>query len=267
MCEPTTIAAGVALLAGTAASAIGARKAENAVVNVRRAEDSRQNTFKAEAEGGLKKNMDATTAEAITGRQGSAAAQREAAYRAANAAAPHATQQVASGSLGGNKVVSDSLGQMLASVGDRVSQQGNARARLGSFGDAMFDTNVLLGRGRQDIAKAADFASGSLKPLQMEMEAGSHKGDKMKALGTMLQMVGSTMLAGAGAAAGGASAGAGAGGASIGSGAGMMAQPFMSTLGGTFGAGWAAPAASGMASWFAPAATAATSAFSGGYGG
>jgi hypothetical protein len=233
------------MIGGAYAQHRGQEQSENAVVNVRRAEDSRQNVFKEQAEAGLKKNMQNSTEEAVTGRQTASAASREAAYRAANAAAPHATQQAAAGSLGGNKVVADNLGQMLAGVADRVSQQGDARARLGSFGDAMFDTNLLLGRGREDIGQAGNFAAGSLRPVEMEMEAGAHKGDKVKALGTLLQIAGTAMMGGAGAGAAGGANAATAGGASVGSGAGMMAQPFMQMLGGgsTFGAGWLAPTA------------------------
>ena len=242
MCEPMTIGAGIALLAGAAASSYGASKSENAVVNMRRAEDSRQAGHQQEAEAGFKKNMNASSEEAITGGMTGAAKAREAAYKAANANAPRATVQAATGSLGGNKVVNDSLAQMLNAVGQRVSQQGDARARLGSFGDAMFDTNVLLGRGRQEIGQAGNFAAGSMRPLGMEMDAASHKGDKAKALGTLLSTVGSAMLAGAGAAAGGA-AGA-SGGAVTNASAGMLAQPFMQSLpASTFGAGWLTPVA------------------------
>lgn len=240
MCDPMTIGAGIALLAGTAAQQYGQDKSERAVVNMRRAEDARQEGYRGEAEAGLRKNMAATSREAIDSGMASSVKSREAAYRAANAQAPHATTQVASGSLGGNKVVSDSLAQMLDEVGRRVAQQGNARARLGSFGDAMFDASILTGRGRQQIGQAGNFAAGSLKPLGMEMEAASHKGDKARALGTLLTTVGTAMLG-----AGGAAAGAGAGtGVVTNASAGMMAQPFMQTLpASTFGAGWLAPVA------------------------
>jgi len=208
MCNPLAIGA-VLMAAGTAAQYQGNKRAEKAAVNVRRAEDSRQNMFKEQAEGGLRKNMDAASAEAIEGQQAASAKSRSEGYSNASMQAPQLAQMVSSGALGGNQVVQDSLAGALGRANANAAQLGEARSRLNSFGDAMFNTNVQLGRGREEIGTAGDFAKRSAEATGMELQAAAHRGDKLKMLGTLLTAVGGAAMGGAGAA-GGAGAGAGA---------------------------------------------------------
>jgi hypothetical protein len=208
MCNPLLFA--LALTGGgVAANAAGARKAEKASVNVRRAEDSRQNMYQQQAEAGFAKNMKTAGVEDVIAKQGAATTDREQAYSAASMAAPRAAEVAASGSMGGNRVVAGNLAQAMSGANERVAQLGNARARLNSFGDAMFDTNLQLGRGREEIGLAANLSANSLRPMEAEMGAAAKKGDKLKMLGTILMAAGSAAAGGAGAAAG-AAAGTGA---------------------------------------------------------
>jgi hypothetical protein len=84
------IAGAVAMIGGAYAQHRGAVKSEEASVNVRRAEDARQKIYEEQAEGGLKKNMDAVDADTINSGNAANAAAREAAYSAQSLAAPHA---------------------------------------------------------------------------------------------------------------------------------------------------------------------------------
>lgn len=249
MCNPMAIAAGVAMVAGTYAQHRGQVKAEEAQINVRRAEDSRQKIYKEQAEAGLSKNMDATSADTITSKINTNTATRDAAYKAQGMAAPHAAEQASSSSLGGNSVVSDNLKQALGAAQQRTDGIGNARAQLGAFGDTMFDTNILTGRGRQDIGQAADSARHSLQPVDAELGAAGHKGDKLKNLGTLLQIAGSVMSAGAGTAAAG-------GGAAAASGSTAAAGSGTAAATGAMG--------SSMTSWLSPLLASGASMYAGG---
>jgi hypothetical protein len=206
--------AGLALMAGgTAVTIRGQKKAEEAAVNVRRAEDSRQKRFKDEAEAAFGRNEAALDSDNIKGNMKATAATREAAYAAANANAPRSIQQASSNTLGGNKVVDANLGSALQAAGGRVQQQGAARADLGSFGQTMFDANILTGRGRSEIAQQGDFSRGSMNAIGAELESAKNRGKNMRMLGSVLTAVGGAMMGGAGAAAGAGGVGAGAGAA------------------------------------------------------
>lgn len=212
MCNP--LAFGAALMAaGTAAQMKGQNDAEKERKNVRRREEARQELYKKDAESAFEGNRKALQVEEVTGKMASNQAAREEAYKAASMAAPRSAEMAASGSLGGNKVVAANLGEVLAGVNQRVAQTGQARADLASFGDAMFDTSILTGRGREGIAMAADHARGSMRVLPWELEGANRKGAAARTLGQIASTVGGAMIGGAGAAAGGA--GAAAGGANM----------------------------------------------------
>lgn len=263
MCNPLLIGAAL-MVGGAAASNHGAKKAERAAINVRRAEDARQAQYQQQAEGGLRDNMEAVQRENIEDRQTQATASREDAYRAQGMAAPRAAQMASSGSMGGNRVVASSLADAMQRANERVAQLGNARARLNSFGDAMFDTNILLGRGREQIGQAANLAAHSLRPVDAELGAAQHKGSNARALGSLLSTVGGAVMGGAGAA----SAGAGAGAASAGT---SMASPMVTAAGSSFfpswlmtgGAGAGAAASTAMPAWLTGAAGAAAGSLGG----
>jgi hypothetical protein len=238
MCNPLAIGIGL-MAAGTGAQMHGQRRAEEAAVNVRRAEDARQTVYRGEAEAGFDRNMTATSRETVDAGITDNSKQREAAYNAANMAAPRAAEQASSGSLGGNRVVATNLGDAIAKANAYVQQLGAARAQLNAFGDTMFDQQIETGRGRQDIGQAANLAMHSLKPLEAEGLAASHKGSNTRALGSLLSTVGAAIMGGAGAAAGGA---AGAAGHSLGGAAAAAAPTGLAALFGGGATPWLMPA-------------------------
>ncbi|MFA7604917.1 MAG: hypothetical protein WCY29_18140, partial [Novosphingobium sp.] len=215
------LAWGVALMAaGTAANYHGQKKADKAIASVRTAEKDRQAGFKEQAESAFAQNQQALDFENVTQSMASKAAAREGAYQAVNAAAPRAAEQAAAGSMGGNRVVAGNLAAALGRASGNVNAAGRARAQLGAFGDAMFDASLLTRRGREGIAQAGDFASGSQRATEYELNAAQRRGDNAKALGALLTAIGGGVMGGAGAAAGGASAGAAGAGATTASTAG-----------------------------------------------
>lgn len=249
MCEPTTIAYGAALLLGGAyVNNEGVKQADRASVSVRRLEDGRQKKYEDQAKQALDQNLQTATVEQVSGGQAAAAKSREDAYKTQQMAAPQASRQLSQGAMGGNKVVASSLGDALGSANKRADAIGAARAQLGGFGDSMFNTNLLLGRGTQKIDEAGRLAKASMSPIQAELGSAAHKGSKTRALGQLLQMAGSIYLAGAG----GAAAGVGSGAAGAGAGAAAGAGAGSAAGGAALGSG----AMSGLGSWLVPAASA-----------
>ena len=216
MCNPLAIGIGL-MAAGTGAQMHGARKADKATLAAHVAERERQKGHQEQAESAFAENQKALDFENVEQSMANNAAARQDAYSAVNAAAPRAAEQAAAGSMGGNQVFAGDLAAALGRAGDAVGQAGAARANLGAFGDSMFDASLLTRRGREQIAQAGDFASGSEKASRWEFEAARRRGDNARALGALLSTVGGSVLGGAGAAAG-AGAGAGAGATAIGAG-------------------------------------------------
>lgn len=266
MCNPLAIGVGL-MAAGMGAQYHGARKADKATLATHVAERERQKGHKEQAESAFADNQKALDFENVTQSMANKAAARQDAYRAVNAAAPRAAEQAAAGSMGGNQVVAGDLAAALGRAGDAVGRAGAARANLGAFGDSMFDASLLTRRGRERIAQAGDFASGSEQASRWEFDAARRRGDNAKALGALLTAVGGSVLGGAGATAG-AGAGAGAGATAIGAG---TAAGTAATTGGT-AAGLGATTVGGLSSlpwWYSVAPTTAYGANSyiGGRGG
>jgi len=88
------------------------------------------------------------------------------------------------------------LGQAL----DFTTQQGVAKSKLRSMGDVLFSKNTKLARNAGKITNLANFMQGSSNVLPLELVHANSAGDKMKQLGTMLQLA--SMVAGGAAGAG-----------------------------------------------------------------
>ena len=82
----------------------------------------------------------------------------------------------------------------------RAALAAQLAAALEGYGDLNLTNALLNTRYGQGQANIANFMQGSASVLPYEMQAASHRGDKLKAWGTGLQAVGS--LAGMGAGMG-----------------------------------------------------------------
>lgn len=225
MCDPLTIAAGAMMFGSAYANNRAQSQVQKANLNVRRAEDARQAGYRQQAELAYAKNKDLFDPGKAQGEMKSSAKERTDAYTKANMAAPRAAAAASSASMGGNRVVQEANAARLADATSRASAHGAAGAELMSLGDMLFGADLARGRNRDDINMSANFARGSLRPLDAELEAAAHKGDKMRMLGTLLGAGGSALMAGAGAKG----AGTGAAGAAEAS---TNIGPFLPNMGG-----------------------------------
>lgn len=265
MCNPLAIGL---MVAGTALQANAQRKRqanmEDAAENARALEAARQDKMREERESVLVDSQQGMGREAQDAALAEAQAKREAAYASENApdsATPGAYTGVATDS-GTPKIVMDEVEKKRAEANADVRSVGDARARLGAYGDVNLGNRIANSNTGNTLGMLGGFARGSANLLSGEVQSAmnKHAGDRrgQELLGTALSMYGA---AGAPAMFGGAAAGAGAGAGAYGTGltAGQAASAVntgaASTLGATApGAGNAALGSNIAATMFPTAA-------------
>lgn len=190
------------MAAGTAAQAAGAAKAKKAMNGAREAERIRQKGYQDEASA----VFDKSKANADKGSQDSQQAASEAARQEAyaknveDAKAPAlAIGDNLAGDNSASAVINDEAARQSSRATAFAAQQGNAKAALQSFGDLQFNNSIYNNRAGNQLGTLGNFMRGSANVLPYEMEAASHKGDGLNALGSILQLGGTVAGVGAGA--------------------------------------------------------------------
>ena len=201
MCDPVSASIGL-MAAGTAAQAAGAHRSQKAMSGAREAERIRQKGYQDESTAAY----EASKANADKGQQdtqqGKLEAERKDAYANATEAAQAPVAAVGSnlaGDTAGNAVVGDELARQSAGAAAYANQQGNAKAAMQGFSDLQLNNNLFNSRQIQKQNMLGNFMRGSADVLPIEMEAASHKGDGLNALGSVLQLAGTVAGVGAGA--------------------------------------------------------------------
>lgn len=186
MCDPVSAISAAALAAGTGAQIMGqnqARKAQRGVVAAERGRQQGYQERQAAAvdtatQGASRPAVEAATAERTAAR---AADLRE--------AAPQQTGYLP-GQSAGPQIVRDEVDRQRGIVSAFTNQQGDARAALGGFGDAVFRANTGIGRAAQDVGVQGGFARGSAGLLPLDLNAASYKGQGLRTAGDLLVLAG-----------------------------------------------------------------------------
>jgi hypothetical protein len=218
MCNPLAIGL---MVAGTALQVNAQHRRANAMQGAakeaRMLEDTRQAGLSKEREAALLASQANLGVEAQTQLQKDAAAKREAAYDAAPnlSAAATGTDYTPAENAGQPRIIQEDVAKKRAEANEGVRQVGNARARLGAYGDVGLGNRLVNANAGQQIGMLGGFArqSAALLPgeVQSAMRSKEGVGANQEMLGTALQLYGSagapTMFGGTAAAT---AAGAGA---------------------------------------------------------
>lgn len=234
MCNPLAIGL---MVAGTALQVNAQRKRqanmEDAAEDARALEASRQEKMREERESVLVDSQQGMGREAQDAALAEAQAKREAAY--APEAVPNSS---ASGSYSGvatdsgtPKIVMEDVEKKRAQANTDVASVGDARARLGAYGDVTLGNRINNSNTGNTLGMLGGFARGSASLLPGEVQAAmaKHAGDRrgQEMLGTALSMYGAygaaPMFGGSAAAGAGAGAGASAGSTAAGYGGNLSA--------------------------------------------
>lgn len=197
MCTPLAVVALAATAAGTYAQYRGQKQANKAMNAAQAAESMRQKGLRGEADALFNESLGKQTADAQKDRLADKQAEREAAATSAQTEAPVATVPVQGGAP---TVVADETAARVNQGNFEAKRAAMLAAQLEGYGDLNLTNALLNTRYGQGQANIANFMQGSANVLPLEMKAASHRGDKMKAIGSGLQAIGS--LAGMGAGMG-----------------------------------------------------------------
>lgn len=243
MCNPVAIGL---MVAGTALQVNAQRKRqanmENAAEDAQAAEAARQSKMREERESVLVDSQAGMGREAQDAALAEAQAKREAAYAPENVPDSSATGSYSGVATDSDvpKIIKEDADKKRAASAADVRSVGDARARLGAYGDVTLGNKIANSNTGNTLGMLGGFARGSANLLPGEVQAAmaKHAGDRkgQELLGTALQMYG----------------GFGAPGAA--SGAGSM---YGAAMGGSASAGATVGGYSGNLAGFAPAAGAA----------
>jgi hypothetical protein len=224
MCNPVAIGL---MVAGTALQVNAQHQRntamQNAAGDARALESSRQDKLRNEREDVLLGSQKNLGVDAQTQLLTDAAAKREAAYAAAPDSAAPATYNTATDS-GTPKIVMEDANAKRSKANAEVQQVGNARARLGSYGDVGVGNRLVSSDAANNLGILGGFArqSAALLPgeVQSAMTRKAGTGQNQEMLGTALQLYGAAgapaLFGGAAAAGAGATEAATAGAATAG---------------------------------------------------
>lgn len=183
MCSP---ALGVALgsaVVGSAMQMQGQRQAQAAQSRTMAAEQARQDSFAAASRDRVGTATDRVGAPATIAATEAATADRAAELRRVSTPA---TGQYLPGQGDAPQIVRDEIERRRAEAAGYLDQQGDARARLGGWGDALFGARQEIGRSGQDVATEAGFARGSAAVLPAELRAAQQRGQGWRTAGDLV---------------------------------------------------------------------------------
>lgn len=253
MCNPLAIGL---MVAGTAMQVHAQRKRqanmEDAAEDARALEASRQDKMREERESVLVDSQQGMGREAQDTALAEAQAKRAAAYEPENVpdSSTGGSYAGVSTDSGIPKIVMEDAANKRAAANADVRSVGDARARLGAYGDVTLGNKISNSNTGNTLGMLGGFARGSANLLPGEVQAAmaKHAGDRkgQELLGTALTMYGGFGAPGVGGATAAGGAGAAGGFGSYGS-----------TMGGSANAGATVGGYSGNLSGFAPVAGAA----------
>ncbi|CAB4198948.1 hypothetical protein UFOVP1325_39 [uncultured Caudovirales phage] len=200
MCVEITTAALVnaslaATAAGTGMQIAAQQKAKKAMSEAAALESGRQKTYRDQADAVFQESL-GTAGAGVTGtKEADAGASREAAYKAAQAAAP--TVSVAGTQGGTSKIVQDSAARENAIAGAKAGNAAHREAVLKGFGDVGIGTAIEQARSRQAAGQIGGFSKGSLDANRAELDYASHKGDSLNSWGQGISAAGTLASLGA----------------------------------------------------------------------
>lgn len=187
-------------MAGMALSAVGAganflekRKNQNKIEAMQRKAGKQIDRNTAAATQRWGESLQGLTKESQQTMSDEAAAKRMAAYEEATSDIPEATN-VMQTNEGAPAIVkaeaAKQLGNQLASLRGMMQ----AKSRLGAWGDRGLDTNIMLGRSGQDIARLGNFSLGTAEELDRNVAMQANKtngiGDILMGVGSLAGMAG-----------------------------------------------------------------------------
>lgn len=213
MCFPFAIPLAL-MAAGATASYAGNKQAQDAQSATSRAEQARQQVFSQRQDALVQNSMDQTAATAGKGLDDATAARQAELTAALGGASP--TQDFLPGAQDADHTLADSANKIVATQHAGTAAHADASARLQALGDALFKTNVGVGRNSQEVNQIGEFKQGSAAVLPAELNAAAQKGSGLRTLGQIAMTIGSMAAGGGGlgaAASGAAGAGAGIAGA------------------------------------------------------
>jgi hypothetical protein len=70
-----------------------------------------------------------------------------------------------------------------------VEQQKQARAKLGGYGDWLFNNAIMQGRSQQGMNQVSSFAGGDARLFPLMLQDAGRKGDNLSGLGALLSAV------------------------------------------------------------------------------
>jgi hypothetical protein len=184
MCDPVTAVALGSAAAGTAMQMQGQRQAQSAQRRTMADETARQNTFAAASRDRVNTATDRTGAQPTMAASEAATADRAAENRRVSAL-PAAGTEYLPGQGDASQLVRDEVDRQRAKAGGYVQQQGDARANLGGWGDALFSNRQEIGRSGQDVSTNAGFARGSASVLPLELRKAQTAGQGWRTAGDL----------------------------------------------------------------------------------
>lgn len=209
MCDPVTLTAVALVGAGTAAQAEGQGQARHAAKGAVADESKRQGVIREKSyasEGDTLSGMGRPVQDQL---QGNAERARGAAYTAPiSGRGPNAPTPFVSPFAGSNPAIAGEFARTGGIQQSKSLGEALAKAKLDSYGDANFATDIRTGRNAQDIGFNSNEARESNAVLPYELEAAKRKGAGMRALGDVLTLAGAAVGMGAGAGMFGGGAGA-----------------------------------------------------------
>jgi hypothetical protein len=169
--------------------AIGNNKARRASNNAYVAEKGRQTEMQRRQDAVLDQSYDSLNKLKDPNAEQAAIDKRKAAFVAALNARP-ADSAYLPGQDAAPAVVGDAAAASGAREGAFSAQQAEALARMTGMGDQLFDTNINLNRGSQEIGQVARDRINSANALDAELRAAAFKGQTLRGLGGLATTIG-----------------------------------------------------------------------------
>lgn len=192
MCDPVTAVALGAAAAGTGLQVAGQRQSDRAEASAIRNETARQNRIADASRTRLDTTLGQVSQSMSDAEMARATDSRAESMRAASSL-PGPGQGYLPGQAAAPQIVRDEIDRQRGLSSMFLNQQAGARANLGGWSDALFNSRVASGRGAQDIGTNASFARGSAGVLPLEMRAAAGRGAGLRTAGNLV--AGAGMLA------------------------------------------------------------------------
>jgi hypothetical protein len=206
MCIPMTIPLILSLAAtgiGGALNYMGAQQSQNARESAFNAEQRRQKGFDKEQAGRFQDSLGETATLLDPNDQRKHVAAREGALADAIVSAAPDKGGYLPGSSSAPAIVNAAAEKAGAASDARSMGLARALATLGGQTDAMLKNDINIHRNSGIIDQIGGFKRNSINVLDQEMIDASHKGDKLKSLGSFVQALGSAASMGMGGIPGG----------------------------------------------------------------